>query len=138
MMLPSVRLAPGQVIRIDNRHIVSAALDSVELIVNVPQRMLFHRSAEGVTVGYPVAVGRPSWPTPSGAFVVEVLERAGGGHERLGQRAEHVPGEARLQRHELSLGQQRVFGVAAVEGTAHAAHDGCDGRARRSSTRRRW
>ncbi len=71
----SARLASGQVVRIDNRHIVSAALDSVELIVNVPQRMLFHRGADGVTVGYPVAVGRPSWPTPSGAFVVEVLER---------------------------------------------------------------
>jgi L,D-transpeptidase ErfK/SrfK len=71
----SARLVSGQVVRIDNRHIVSAALDSVELIVNVPQRMLFHRSAEGVTVGYPVAVGRPNWPTPSGAFVVEVLER---------------------------------------------------------------
>ena len=71
----SARLASGQVVRIDNRHIVPAALDSVELIVNVPQRMLFHRSAEGVTAGYPVAVGRPNWPTPSGAFVVEVLER---------------------------------------------------------------
>ena len=71
----NARLASGQVVRIDNRHIVPAALDSVELIVNVPQRMLFHRSEEDVTVGYPVAVGRPSWPTPSGAFVVDVLER---------------------------------------------------------------
>ncbi len=74
-LLPDARLASGQVLRIDNRHIVPAALDSVALVVNAPQRMLFHRSADGATVGYPVAVGRADWPTPRGVFVVEVLER---------------------------------------------------------------
>jgi L,D-transpeptidase ErfK/SrfK len=70
-----VRLKTGQVLRIDNRHIVPAALHSVELVVNVPQRMLFYRGVNGSTVGYPVAVGRPGWPTPSGTFAVTVLER---------------------------------------------------------------
>ena len=69
------RLAAGQVLRIDNRHIVPAASDSVELVVNVPQRMLFYRGADSSTLGYPIAVGRPSWPTPTGDFTVMVLER---------------------------------------------------------------
>ena len=69
------RLAAGQVLRIDNRHIVPAAIDSADLIVNVPQRMLFHLGADSSTVGYPIAVGRPSWPTPTGEFRVMVLER---------------------------------------------------------------
>ena len=68
-------LAAGQILRIDNRHIVPTALDSAELVVNVPQRMLFHRGADGATVGYPIAVGRPGWPTPTAAFAVTVLER---------------------------------------------------------------
>ncbi len=67
------KLVPGQALRIDNRHIVPAALDAVELVVNVPQRMLFYRGADGARVGYPVAVGRPDWPTPTGPFTVSVL-----------------------------------------------------------------
>ncbi len=69
------RLAAGQVLRIDNRHIVPTAIDSAELVVNVPQRMLFHLGGDSSTVGYPIAVGRPSWPTPTGEFRVMVLER---------------------------------------------------------------
>jgi L,D-transpeptidase ErfK/SrfK len=69
------RLAPGEVLRIDNRHIVPATIDSAELVVNVPQRMLFHRGTDSSTVGYPIAVGRPTWPTPTGDFTVKVLER---------------------------------------------------------------
>ena len=74
-MRTDARLAAGQVLRIDNRHIVPTATDSVELVVNVPQRMLFHRGADSLTLGYPIAVGRPSWPTPTGDFTVTVLER---------------------------------------------------------------
>ena len=69
------RLAVGQMLRVDSRHIVPTALDSVELVVNIPQRMVFHRGADGSTVGYPIAVGRPSWPTSTGTFTVKVLER---------------------------------------------------------------
>jgi L,D-transpeptidase ErfK/SrfK len=69
------KLAQAQLLRIDHRHIVPATLGSVDLIVNIPQRMLFYRRTDGATVGYPVAVGRPDWPTPSGPFTVTVLER---------------------------------------------------------------
>jgi L,D-transpeptidase ErfK/SrfK len=69
------RLAPGQVLRIGNRHIIPTTINSSELVVNVPQRMLFHRGADSSTVGYPIAVGRATWPTPTGHFTVKVLER---------------------------------------------------------------
>ena len=38
----SAKLAVGYVLRIDNRHIVPAALDPGTVVVNVPQRMLFY------------------------------------------------------------------------------------------------
>lgn len=69
------KLVPGQTLLIDNHHIVPATVGSVGLVVNIPQRMLFYRRADGATVGYPVAVGRPGWPTPTGPFTVSVLER---------------------------------------------------------------
>ncbi|MET0213735.1 MAG: L,D-transpeptidase family protein [Vicinamibacterales bacterium] len=69
------RLAAGQILRIDNRHVVPAAIDLAELVVNIPQRMLYHRGGDSSMVGYPIAVGRPSWPTPTGDFTVTVLER---------------------------------------------------------------
>ena len=67
------RLRPGDVLAVDNRHI-APAYQRDELLVNVPQRMLFHYAAGGLRAGYPVAVGRRDWPTPLGAFVVSALE----------------------------------------------------------------
>ncbi len=62
-------LEPGRTLLIDNRHIVPAAIEAGEIVVNVPQRMLFYRDEERV-FAYPVAVGRPTWQTPQGAFAV--------------------------------------------------------------------
>jgi L,D-transpeptidase ErfK/SrfK len=62
-------LEPGRTIRIDNRHIVPSTLVSGEIVVNVPQRMLFFRSGDRV-LAYPVAVGRATWQTPQGPFSV--------------------------------------------------------------------
>jgi L,D-transpeptidase ErfK/SrfK len=62
-------LEPGRALLIDNRHIVPATIVSGEVVVNVPQRMLFYRDDQGI-VAYPVAVGRPTWQTPQGAFAV--------------------------------------------------------------------
>lgn len=65
------RLAPGAILRIDAVHIVPPSERTI--VVNLPQRMLFLRTADGVRA-YPVAAGRPSWPTPRGAFTVQVKE----------------------------------------------------------------
>jgi len=69
----ATRLAAGRTLRIDNRHIVPAVPHDAVLIVNIPQRMLFYRG-EG-WAGLPVAVGRPTWPTPIGDFHVALREQ---------------------------------------------------------------
>ena len=62
-------LQSGATLRIDNRHIVPSFPDGATVIVNVPQRMVFAMSPEGVAA-YPAAVGRAGWPTPLGEFSV--------------------------------------------------------------------
>jgi L,D-transpeptidase ErfK/SrfK len=68
----SARLKPDQILTINNRHIVPGN-DGAEIIVNVPQRMLFHFAPPGVH-GYPIAAGKRSWRTPMGAFSVLTME----------------------------------------------------------------
>jgi L,D-transpeptidase ErfK/SrfK len=67
------RLAVGQRLRIEARHVVPAAVAPGTIVVNVPQRMLFLGSATA-TRAWPVAVGRRSWPTPIGPFTVVTRE----------------------------------------------------------------
>ena len=62
-------LEPGGMLLIDNRHIVPPTIMAGEIVVNVPQRMLFYREGEHI-LAYPVAVGRATWQTPRGAFTV--------------------------------------------------------------------
>jgi L,D-transpeptidase ErfK/SrfK len=69
-----VPLKPGDVLGIDNRHIVPANADDEELIINLPQRMLFHYWQGTVRASYPIAVGRPGWPTPVGPFSIVAME----------------------------------------------------------------
>jgi L,D-transpeptidase ErfK/SrfK len=67
-LAPTARLVPGQLLRIDNRHIVPAAARET-LTVNVPQRTLFYE-ADGAVVAMPVAVGQASWQTPTQPFTI--------------------------------------------------------------------
>jgi L,D-transpeptidase ErfK/SrfK len=66
-------LRQGQRLRVDHRHIVSR-LPFRTIVVNVPQRMLFFEDHDG-RVAYPIAAGRPDWPTPIGAFEIVGVER---------------------------------------------------------------
>lgn len=66
-------LSPGQVIEIDNRHIVPLAPFQTGILINVPQRMLFYFIDDRLFGAWPVALGRADWPTPTGSF--EVLNR---------------------------------------------------------------
>jgi len=63
---------PGQRLRIDNSHIVPATLDD-GVLINIPQRMLFHFSEGRLAAAYPVGLGKPSWPTPASEF--EIVSR---------------------------------------------------------------
>ena len=61
-------LEAGRPLRIDNHHIVPPLAPN-ELVVNVPQRMVFYLDVDGVRA-YPIAVGRTTWKTPAGPFTV--------------------------------------------------------------------
>jgi L,D-transpeptidase ErfK/SrfK len=66
-------LAIGQRLTIDNRHLVPRATSTgTDIVVNLPQRMLF--LFNGNVVGVPVAVGRRTWATPIGDFRVATRE----------------------------------------------------------------
>ena len=58
---------PGQRLAVHNPHIVPASLDD-GILINLPQRMLFHFSQGTLLAAYPVGLGKPSWPTPKGEF----------------------------------------------------------------------
>lgn len=64
----------GQVLEVDSRHIVPSGF--IEgIVINLPQRMLFRFRGGEPQAAYPVALGKPSWPTPRGDFVVTSRER---------------------------------------------------------------
>jgi L,D-transpeptidase ErfK/SrfK len=71
--LQSDKLAIGQTLKINNRHIVPSS-NGVAILVNVPQRMLFYFSPGHAPDAYPVAAGRASWRTPTGDFQVARME----------------------------------------------------------------
>ena len=66
-------LRVGQPLAIDNRHLIPDRPDRA-IVINIPQRMLFHRAADGTVRAYPVGLGRPTWPTFIGRFTVASLE----------------------------------------------------------------
>ena len=80
-------LEPGRELLIDNRHIGPAAITSGEIIINVPQRMLFYRDGDRV-LAYPIAVGRTTWQTPAGPFTVVRKEEDPAWHGPASIRAE--------------------------------------------------
>ena len=69
----TARLSVGQTLLIDNRHLVPDRPD-LAIVINIPQRRLFHRAADGTVRAYPVGLGRPTWPTFIGKFTVASLE----------------------------------------------------------------
>jgi L,D-transpeptidase ErfK/SrfK len=71
--LKTDKLTTGRTLKIDNRHIVPPSA-SVEILINVPQRMLFYFSPEHAPVGYPIAAGRSAWKTELGDFQVIRME----------------------------------------------------------------
>jgi L,D-transpeptidase ErfK/SrfK len=69
------KLFPGQVLRVDNRHVVPAVLEN-GILINVPQRLLFYFEDSRLASWYPVALGQPgSWQTPTGSYQVVTKER---------------------------------------------------------------
>ena len=69
---------PGRRLQIHPPHIVPrlepGALDD-GILINLPQRMLFHFAQGKVITAYPVGLGKPTWPTPEGTFKIAVREK---------------------------------------------------------------
>lgn len=69
----TAKLAPGQLLRVDNRHIVPRALED-GILINLPQRVLFLFEEGRLAAWYPVAIGRPDWQTPTGSYEIVTRE----------------------------------------------------------------
>jgi L,D-transpeptidase ErfK/SrfK len=72
-MAGEARLKENQKLRIDNRHIVPGTLKD-GILINIPQRMLFYFKDGQHLHHFPVGLGRPDWPTPTGSFTVVIKE----------------------------------------------------------------
>ncbi len=70
----NAHIVPGQVLAIENTHIVPRTLEN-GILINVPQRLLFFFRNGEVVATYPVGLGRPNWPTPYGDFGVALLSK---------------------------------------------------------------
>jgi L,D-transpeptidase ErfK/SrfK len=66
-------LKPAQKLIIDNRHIVPEMREQ-GLLINLPQRMLYYFQAGELISAYPVGLGKPTWPTPTGE--ISVIDKA--------------------------------------------------------------
>ena len=69
------RLHVGQTLLIDNRHLMPDAPAGEQIVVNIPQRLLFHFDDAGFAAGYPIAVGSAATPTFVGPFEIAALEK---------------------------------------------------------------
>lgn len=67
----------GQALIYDNRHIVPPApgADGDAILINIPQRMLFHYRAGQLHAAYPAAAGRPDWQTPTGDTAIVTRDK---------------------------------------------------------------
>ena len=66
-------LPVGACLRIDNRKVVAPDGPRDGVLINIPERMLFRWHDGVLAAAYPVALGRPDWPTPIGRLRVAQL-----------------------------------------------------------------
>jgi L,D-transpeptidase ErfK/SrfK len=63
------KLKPGMVLKINNRHIVPAEVQN-GLVINLPELRLYRFQNGIYQRRYALAVGKPSWPTPTGTYKI--------------------------------------------------------------------
>ncbi|MFA4904284.1 MAG: L,D-transpeptidase family protein [Desulfobaccales bacterium] len=63
------RLNPGECIKINHTHIVPAELKD-GLVINLPELNLYYVKNGVYQRRYALAVGKPSWPTPTGTYKI--------------------------------------------------------------------
>jgi L,D-transpeptidase ErfK/SrfK len=67
---PPFALSVGQKLQINNRHIVLSSTLKDGLLLNLPGHMIYLFSNGNLVKRFPVAIGRPDWPTPEGNFAI--------------------------------------------------------------------
>jgi L,D-transpeptidase ErfK/SrfK len=63
------KLTPGMVLKINNTHIVPKELQN-GLVINLPELHLYYFQNGAYQRRYALAVGKPSWPTPTGTYKI--------------------------------------------------------------------
>ncbi len=63
------RIKKGQVLKINTSHIVPAELDN-GFVINLPELLLYHFCNGTYQRRYTLAIGKPSWPTPTGTYKI--------------------------------------------------------------------
>jgi L,D-transpeptidase ErfK/SrfK len=63
------KIKKGMVLKINTRHIVPAELDN-GIVINLPELLLYHFVCGVYQRRYTLAIGKPSWPTPTGNYKI--------------------------------------------------------------------
>ncbi len=77
----------GRVLKVNTRRIVPKSIES-GIIVNIPDRMLYHFKEGKLVSSFPVGLGKPDWETPIGAFTILGRQRNPTWHVPLSIREE--------------------------------------------------
>jgi L,D-transpeptidase ErfK/SrfK len=64
------KITPGMVLKIDTAHIVPAELNR-GLVINLPELLMYHFENGAYQRCYSLAVGKPTWQTPTGTYQIE-------------------------------------------------------------------
>ena len=67
---PPFTLSIGQRLQINGRHLVPQTPIADGLLLNLPGHMLYLFTSGALVKKFPVAIGRPDWPTPEGSFTI--------------------------------------------------------------------
>ncbi len=63
------RIKKGQVLKINTRHIVPTEVEN-GFVINLPELLLYHFNNGACQRRYTLAIGKPSWPTPTGTYKI--------------------------------------------------------------------
>ena len=64
------RIKKGQCLKINTRHIVPTEVEN-GFVINLPELLLYHFINGVYQRRYTLAIGKPSWPTPTGTYKIE-------------------------------------------------------------------
>jgi len=67
--LKKYRIKKGQILKIITRHIVPAEINN-GFVINLPELLLYHFVNGAYQRRYTLAIGKPSWPTPTGTYKI--------------------------------------------------------------------